>query len=126
MVNAYAKIEQDIIDEEAEKQKEEQEQEQEENETVKKSRPFDDLKPSTTETNTSQQTTQFNFDDEDNDYDYEAEVEDSNIRKQRLLSKENNSNKLVHIKSNGRQEVTSSPVPIETDGEIDATDSNSG
>ena len=47
------------------------------------------------------------------------DTDNDNVRKQRLVSKDSNSNKLVHIKSNGRQEVTSSPVPIETDGEGD-------
>ncbi|RCK60726.1 Ubiquitin carboxyl-terminal hydrolase 12 [Candida viswanathii] len=129
LVNAYSKMEQDLIEEQERKRREEEgedeDDEEEEprssdsNESSKKSRPFDELKdPNSTESPVGTGNAQFNF-DEDNDYDYEAEEVDDNIRKQRLVSKDPSSNKLVHIKSNGRQEVTSSPVPIETDGETD-------
>ncbi|CUM63100.1 uncharacterized protein PRCAT00000666001 [Priceomyces carsonii] len=36
--------------------------------------------------------------------------DDNNIRKQRLISKENNNNKLIQIKSNGKEEVSSSSI----------------
>lgn len=122
LVNSYTKIEQDLIEqqEKMNNQEKEEEQSSDSNESSKKSRPFDELQDSKS-TSSPTGNAQFNF-DEDNDYDYENENEDTdndNVRKQRLVSKDSNSNKLVHIKSNGRQEVTSSPVPIETDGEGD-------
>ncbi|KAL6453417.1 UBP12 Ubiquitin carboxyl-terminal hydrolase 12 [Candida maltosa Xu316] len=127
-VNQYAKIEKDLLEEEDDEEDEEDdedddedaeeeaepvkkksdEQSSESSEASKKSRTFDDLNA-----NPPSSSAQFNL-DEDNDYDYDAD-DNTNIRKQRLLSKEKDSNKLVHIKSNGRQEVTSSPVPIESD-----------
>lgn len=101
------------LNEELEKKRMEQEDSEEdgdnessEEETVgKKSRLFD-----TTKENEDNKA-QFNLDaDEDIDYDDDLD----NNRKQRLISKEKNSNKLIQIKSDGRQEMTSSPVLSET------------
>ncbi|EGW30839.1 uncharacterized protein SPAPADRAFT_52038 [Spathaspora passalidarum NRRL Y-27907] len=72
---------------------------------------------------------QFNLDEEQLDSSEEEEEEEEtseeesddndNVRKQRLISKGNNNSKLIQIKSNGRQEVTSSPINLEeSDGDL--------
>ncbi|ODV81036.1 peptidase C19, ubiquitin C-terminal hydrolase 2 [Suhomyces tanzawaensis NRRL Y-17324] len=115
-----------VIDEEAEPSSSEselhdqQEQEGVQAETVeasgedkvesKKSRPFDNI-------DGEELKAQFNFDASD-DLDYAQEDLD-NIRKQRLISKENNNSKLIQIKGNGRQEVSSSPAPVDTSSVTD-------
>lgn len=59
----------------------------------------------------------FNFDDDD-DIDYDSD----NTRKQRLLSKQSDFNKLLHIRSNGKLDLSSSPLgDIVYDSDIDQT-----
>ncbi|KAK6462100.1 peptidase C19, ubiquitin C-terminal hydrolase 2 [Scheffersomyces coipomensis] len=94
---------------------------------IKKSRPFDNIKlistvPSHSTSNSS--SGGFNYDNDDVDYEYDEDVD--HIRKQRLISKEKNANKLVQIKGDGRQEVASSPISIseyeETDNALDSVE----
>ncbi|KAK6456038.1 peptidase C19, ubiquitin C-terminal hydrolase 2 [Scheffersomyces xylosifermentans] len=81
------------------------------NGSTKKARPFANTKLSHASSSSTSSNAKFNFDNDDNDYEYDDDAD--NIRKQRLLSKENNNNKLVQIKSNGKQEVASSPIATE-------------
>ncbi|KAG7666111.1 uncharacterized protein J8A68_000367 [[Candida] subhashii] len=55
---------------------------------------------------------------------YEEDDEEDgndNIRKQRLISKENNSNLLVQIKSNGKTEITSSPIQADLESDVESS-----
>lgn len=78
-----------------------------EQEIEKLSRPIANLKNSL---QTPKSSAQFKYDEEEDIY----EDDNDNIRKQRLISKENNNNKLVQIKGNGKLEVSSSPILGET------------
>lgn len=104
------------IEDESDDDKEEDEVEPEasteKNENLKKSRLFDTAKLADDNLNKAQ----FNL-DADEDLDYEDDLD--NNRKQRLISKEKNSNKLIQIKSNRRHEMTSSPVLSESNLEND-------
>ncbi|KAK6199323.1 peptidase C19, ubiquitin C-terminal hydrolase 2 [Scheffersomyces amazonensis] len=93
----------------------EAEAEVDESTVTKKSRSFENTKSSSGLTiNTGGS---FNFDNDEVDYEYDEDIE--NIRKQRLISKEKNANKLVQIKGNGKEEVASSPISL---SEYDDTD----
>lgn len=58
-------------------------------------------------------------DDENEDEEVDHDINMNNSRKQRLISKENNNNKLLQIKSNGRQEMTLSPRLAESSNDND-------
>ncbi|ABN65218.2 peptidase C19, ubiquitin C-terminal hydrolase 2 [Scheffersomyces stipitis CBS 6054] len=81
--------------------------------SARKTRSFTNTKDSPNDSVTTSAKAKFKFDNDEDDYDYEDDSD--NIRKQRLLSKENNNNKLVQIKSNGKQEVASSPIAMEAE-----------
>ena len=81
--------------------------------SARKTRSFTNTKDSPNDSVTTSAKAKFKFDNDEDDYDYEDDLD--NIRKQRLLSKENNNNKLVQIKSNGKQEVASSPIAMEAE-----------
>lgn len=102
----------DESDEDKEEDEVEPEASTEKNENLKKSRLFDTAKLADDNLNKAQ----FNL-DADEDLDYEDDLD--NNRKQRLISKEKNSNKLIQIKSNRRHEMTSSPVLSESNLEND-------
>lgn len=63
------------------------------------------------------------YSDDEHDEEEEADVDMdmNNSRKQRLISRENNNNKLIQIKSDGRQEMTLSPR-LDNDNDNDNDD----